>query len=354
MNHTAFADDSLSVVNNIDLSGMQKISDEISADFDVKEVVLQMLSGETVVTDEIFNETWTEGKNRFGQKVRGAVMALLLPMIISALTAYMIPGNKDFCDLLSGSAAIAAFAPILMSSIENAVEITDIITELTEASIPVLTSLAAMGAATASAALLTPVSTLMCSAMEELISKWGVFLSGAAAVCACSECISLHFDLNNLFTLIKRTVHVGAGLILSLFAGILKVQGLLGAGFDSVALKTARFAVDKLIPAVGGGIADTMDASVSSLLLVKSSVGITGILLMVRIFLIPVQEMCASLIGIRLACAVASPMSETHVVKAASKFGDVIRLLIILSAASLTMGLIILGSAVKAGMIIAA
>ena len=128
------------------------------------------------------------------------------------------------------------------------------------------------------------------------------------------------------------------------------MQGLLGSSFDSVTVKTAKFAADKLIPAVGGGIADTMDASIASVLLVKSSVGVTGLIVMIAVCILPMMEACAVLMGIRIACTVAAPVASSNLVSAAEKFGDVIRMQIVICASALTMGIIMMGSAIKAGM----
>ena len=175
----------------------------------------------------------------------------------------------------------------------------------------------------------------------------------AAAICACATAIGPSLRLDGLFSLLRRTVQVGAGLMLALFAGILKVQGMLGASFDSAAVKTARFAVDKLVPAVGGGIADAMDAAISSVLLIQNAVGVTGMLVIVAACAAPILQLGATLFAMRLARAVAQPVADNALLDAVERFCDVIQLLIVLCMAAMTLGLILAGAAIGAGRSIA-
>ena len=61
------------------------------------------------------------------------------------------------------------------------------------------------------------------------------------------------------------------------FKSVLVISwALLSTGYDSAAVRTARYAVDNLLPVVGGEVANTMDALVSSVLLVKNAAGAVG------------------------------------------------------------------------------
>ena len=155
-------------------------------------------------------------------------------------------------------------------------------------------------------------------------------------------------QLDGIFSLIKKTVQTGAGFMLAVFAGILKVQGMLGASFDSAAVKTARFAVDRIVPVVGGGISDTMDAAISSIRLINSAAGVTGMLAIAAACAFPLFKMAAALIAIRIARAVAQPVADGRIMEAAERFGDVIRLFLVLSITAVTISLVLIGAAVGA------
>lgn len=346
---TAFAENTADIVSAIDLSSVQRAADAINSGIDVRSAVMDIASGETSLDGEYLLELFGSVKNGFLSDVVASMGIFLAPLFIAGVYVRLFPSGKNACELICGCAAAAAFAPITVNAMNEAKELISGIADVTEAVIPVVTALSAMGGGTASAALITPAAALLAEVLIGIVSGWGMCLTGAAAACACADSIGSAVRFDRLFSFIRRTVQTGAGLMLAMFAGILKVQGMLGKSFDSAAVKTARFAVDKLVPAVGGGIADTMDAAISSVLLIRSAVGVTGLLILVSACAVPVVNISASLIGVRLAGAVAGMLPGSRMNLAADEFGDVLRLLVVMCMTAVTLGLVLIGSAIGAG-----
>src|SRR5699024_12329486 len=83
-----------------------------------------------------------------------------------------------------------------------------------------------------------------------------------------------HFSLTHLAYLFK-TVSVGSLVIfLSLFLGIISIQGTASAVQDGVALKTTKFITGNFIPVVGRTFTDAADTVLSTLLLMKNTIGL--------------------------------------------------------------------------------
>ena len=57
------------------------------------------------------------------------------------------------------------------------------------------------------------------------------------------------------------------------------IQGLTGSTYDGVTLRTAKFAMDKFVPVVGGMFSGTMDTLIGCSLVVKNGVGVMGLIL---------------------------------------------------------------------------
>ena len=344
----AFAEDVSAIVEGLELDGLQKAADMLGADVDVRKTVMDIVSGETRLDGQFLADVWEKSGGLALSHIRDNLAAFLGPMFLASLFARLFPGNRSACRLICVCGCCAVFLNALLEAVDSARQLIQGIAGALEAAVPVLTGLSAMGGAS-SAALLTPMATLAGEIMVGALGGWGLKLSCAAGACACACAIGSRFRLDGVFELIKRTVQTGAGFILALFAGILKVQGMLGASFDSAAVKTARFAVDKIVPVVGGGISDTMDAALSSVMLIKSAVGVTGMLIIAAACALPIMRLSATLIAIRLARAVALPVAESAVTDAADRFGDVIRLLVVLSVTAVSIGLILTGATVGAG-----
>lgn len=343
------AEDAAAIVEKLDLESMQQRADALDSGVSVKETVLAIISGQTRLDGDFLKETWNALKGNVFGRIREVAGAFLMPLMAAAVFKRLSARENGAGNIVCACACTGIFIKIMSDSTAAARKLITGIAELTEAAVPVLTGLSALGGGTSSAALLTPAATLAGEMCVQALEKWGLALTGAAAICACATAIGPYLRLDGLFSLLKRTVQVGAGMMLALFAGILKVQGMLGASFDSAAVKTARFAVDKLVPAVGGGIADTMDAAISSVLLIKNAVGVTGMLAVTAGCAAPILQLLATLFAMRLARAIAQPVAEGALLDAAERFGDVIRLLIVLCMAATTLSLILTGAAIGAG-----
>ncbi len=84
--------------------------------------------------------------------------------------------------------------------------------------------------------------------------------------------------MKNIAVLIKNTVSKTLAILASLFTAVLSIKGILGSVADTVTVKGVKLIVSSAIPVIGGSMSDAYGAVVNSLLLLKSSVGVFGIL----------------------------------------------------------------------------
>ena len=337
------------IMDAIDTRALQQTADSLDTGIDVRQTILEIASGETRLDGEFLKQTWEQIGDSVVRHMRNVMMTFMGPLFISALITRLFPQNRDAGVLICACACTVLFIEVMAEAVEITRSLTGGIAGVIETLLPVLTGLSAMGGGTASTALITPMATLAGEIIVELISGFGTELACAAGICACACAIGPHLGLDGIFGYIKKTLQTGAGLAVALFAGILKVQGMLGASFDSAAVKTARFAVDKIVPVVGGGISDTMDAAITSIRLLNSAAGVTGMLIIAVYCVTPTLKLSAALIAVRLACAIAKPVADRAIIDAAERFGDVIRLMVVLCVTAATISLILVGAAIGAG-----
>lgn len=89
--------------------------------------------------------------------------------------------------------------------------------------------------------------------------------------------------LKDIASLIKSTTTKMLGVSSSLFVGVLSIKGILANTADTVAVKGAKLVVSTLVPVIGGSLSEAYGTITTSLGLVKSTVGIVGILAMLLI-----------------------------------------------------------------------
>lgn len=72
----------------------------------------------------------------------------------------------------------------------------------------------------------------------------------------------------------------GLGLLLTLFMGIVSIQGVAGTVMDAVTLRTAKFLTGTFVPVVGKMLADSVETVASGSLLLKNGAGIAGLIVL--------------------------------------------------------------------------
>ena len=131
------------------------------------------------------------------------------------------------------------------------------------------------------------------------------------AVLAIANNISDHFKISRLTDFFKQVTKVGIGLVLTLFVGVITVEGAAGAVVDGVTLRTAKYMTGAFVPVAGSMFADALDAVIGGSLLLKNAVGLTGVLVLGAIVLFPVIKILTLAIIYRLASALLQPLGDS-------------------------------------------
>ena len=121
--------------------------------------------------------------------------------------------------------------------------------------------------------------------------------------------ISQQFKLAKLASLLEFGGKLSIGIVMTVFIGIMTVQGIAGGVADGIALRTAKYSVD-LIPVVGKFFKDAVELVVSSGLLLKSALGIVSLLAIVIITLLPIVKIIAMMFAFRISAALVEPLGE--------------------------------------------
>lgn len=123
--------------------------------------------------------------------------------------------------------------------------------------------------------------------------------------------ISESFKISHLVSFLKQITKVGIGLVLTLFIGVITVQGVAGSVIDGVTLRTAKYMTGAFVPVAGSMFADALDAVIGGSLILKNALGLTGVLVLGAIILFPVLKILALAVIYRLASALLQPLGDS-------------------------------------------
>lgn len=346
---TALAEDVRGIVGAIDLAEFQAAADGAGSGISVKDTILKLASGELLLDGDTIPDLLAGLRDQALSRIGSVFAAFLMPLIVAAVIRQAAGRTARVAVFLCAMVCALTFTSVMTDALAASRALLMQISTVTGAALPALTGLTALAGATSTAALITPMTALAGKLIVDVLGGWGIFLCSAACALACAAAFSSALRLDGIFAMLKYVVMWGAGILLALFVGLLTVQGMLGASYDSAAVRTARYAVDNLIPVIGSDIADSLDAALSSILLVKSAAGLTGMLVVVTVCGAPIVKLAATLFAIRLANAVAMPVSDSAITGVVSRFADVVSMLLTIAMVAVMLALVMTGAAINAG-----
>ena len=115
------------------------------------------------------------------------------------------------------------------------------------------------------------------------------------------SCINPRLSFSDVAAGVKKAVTVGLGLIMTVFTGLMTIQGLAGASADNVSSKAIRFAASSFIPIIGTSVSEAYSTVKGSLGVIRTTVGSIGIIVLLLIIARPILSVVAVKLMIFLA-----------------------------------------------------
>lgn len=144
------------------------------------------------------------------------------------------------------------------------------------------------------------------------------------------------FKVTKLTGLVKQFTKVGIGLTLTLFIGVITVEGVAGGVVDGVSLRTAKFVTGAFVPVAGSMFADALDALIGGSILLKNALGISGVIILALIILFPVIKILVIALLYRVTAALIQLLGDSML---ADTMDDMAGSLLLSFAAVLSVGI---------------
>lgn len=206
--------------------------------------------------------------------------------------------------------------------------------------LPVMTAaLAAQGGCATSAALYTATVTFdaLLSALISMILVPMVYIYLVLAV--------VHGALGDdmmkrLRDLMKSIMTWTLKTILYVFTAYIGITGVVSGAADQSAVKAAKLTISGMIPVVGGILSDASEAVLVGASVVKNTVGISGILVVIAITILPFLQIGLQYLGLKLTAAVCALFSDKQITGIIEDFSGAMGFLLGMTGAMCLMFLI--------------
>jgi stage III sporulation protein AE len=244
---------------------------------------------------------------------------LLVLVVLAAILRHIQASFEgDAIGRLADAVVFLALGAIVLVGFIQALGIAQVaIRDLSDfmlALLPTLFSLLVASGAFASAGILHPAMLFIVNLVGWAVGTWVFPLLLLAAVLDIVSALNPTFRLSSMASLMRQVALGATGLLLAGFIGVVSVEGAAGAVADGVALRAAKYAAKTFVPVVGGVFADAAELVITSGFLVKTGLGIAGLLAVALAVLLPVAKLIAIWLCFRLAAGLAQPVGGEGVV----------------------------------------
>ncbi|CAN7328088.1 stage III sporulation protein AE [Rossellomorea sp. LjRoot5] len=180
--------------------------------------------------------------------------------------------------------------------------------------IPLLLALIAASGGVVSAAFFHPVIIFLMNTSGLLIQNVVLPLLFLSALLSIVSTLSSHYKVTQLAQLL-RTWSIGLlGAFMTVFLGVISVQGATAAVTDGITIRTAKFVTGNFVPVIGRMFTDATDTVISASVLLKNTVGIAGVAIVLIIAAFPAIKILMIAFIYKLAAALLQPLGGGPVI----------------------------------------
>ncbi|MGG1680066.1 stage III sporulation protein AE [Neobacillus sp. NRS-1170] len=181
--------------------------------------------------------------------------------------------------------------------------------------VPLLLALIATSGGLISAAFFHPVILFLMNMSGVFMQYIILPLLFLATLLSIVSTMSEQYKVSQLAALLRNWSIGLMGLFLTVFLGVISVQGASAAVTDGVTIRTAKFVTGNFIPVIGRMFTDATDTVVSASVLLKNTVGIAGVAILLIIVAFPAIKILMIAFIYKFAAAILQPLGGGPVIK---------------------------------------
>ena len=187
-------------------------------------------------------------------------------------------------------------------------------------------------------------SDLLITAVDSLL----VPLVYAYIALSCAQAALGNGGLGKLAGLVRGTAVFFLTAMLLAFTGYLTASGAIAGSVDAAVVKTARMTISRAVPVVGGILSDAAESALASTSVLRSTVGVVGMLVVLAICLTPFLQLALHYLAYKLAAALAGTVDHSRLGALMDSIGGAFGLLLGMTGSCALMLLLSIVSAVSA------
>ncbi len=321
--------DSFNISSFIDEAN--KYSNNILKDIDIHELLNNAIKGEVDTNQllkNIFPLLGTEIKEAL--KVMGSILIIVL--IHSVLKSISDNLNNKSVAQITYYVQYILIATVIMTNFSSIITLTKEavgnMISFIQLLFPLLMTLMLASGSVVSVNLVQPIILFIINLISNIFQSIIIPIILVGTALAIVSKISDRIQIDKLSKFLKSSSVWVIGILLTIFVGVLSIEGTLGSSVDGITAKTAKAAVSSFIPVVGKVLGDAVDTVIGCSAILKNAIGIVGVIVVIAICITPILKLAIITIIYHLTAALCEPIADSKIVSLISQMADTFKILL--------------------------
>lgn len=300
-------------------------------DIDIGEILNSAIKGEidnTTIYKKILNKLGNEVQT--GIKSLACILAIII--IHSILKSISESLENDSVSKLIYYVQYIAIITIIMGNFSDIInlvkETTTNLIGFMNTLIPVLISLMVYTGSITTTSILEPIILFMINFIGNLIQEILIPVILIITSISIISKISDRVQINKISKFLKSSTVWLLGTILTIFVGVVSLEGTLSSSVDGITAKTAKAIVSSAVPVVGKILGDVVDSVLGCGVILKNAVGFVGVIIIIGICILPILKLTVLTFSYKLVASVSEVIADDKIVKLLDEIADIFKILL--------------------------
>ena len=308
---------------------------EFFEDIDISNILDSAISGQ-VDNNTLYQKILSLFGTELKEGIKTLISILVIIIIHSILKSISENLENDTISTIIYYVQYIAIVTIIMSNFSDIVQmVRDTANNLVgfmNCLVPILLSLMIYTGSITTGSVIEPIILFMINFIGNMIETIFIpFTLIIAVMCIISK-ISDKVQVEKLSKFMKSSMIWVLGIILTIFVGVLSIEGTLSSSVDGITAKTAKAVVSSAVPVVGKILGDAVDTVLGCGIVLKNAVGVVGVIIIIGICIMPIIKLGILTICYKLVSSVCEPIADGKIVNLLEQIGDIFKILLAILA----------------------
>jgi len=308
----------------------EKYKGKFLEETDIEKLFSDVISGK-IDNSKIYNKIL----NILGTEIRTSIKSLISVLVIVIIHS-ILKSITDDLENKSISQIIYFVEYILIVTVimSNFLEIIDLVKETSQNLVgfinvlmPLLITLMIYTGSIVTSNLIQPIILFLINFIGNMIENILIPLVLVITVLIIVSKISNRVQIDKIAKFFKTSIVWFLGIVLTLFVGVVSLEGTLGSSIDGITAKTAKATVSSMIPVVGKILGDTVDTVLGCGVILKNAIGIVGVIIIIGICILPIIKIGVLSAIYSLATVAIQPIGDEKIVKLLEEMSGIFKIL---------------------------